>query len=241
MSAAVAHCGRILAEAYDRRVPLLISDDAGARAVLYAAAAVAVGGEVVATYVGQAAEARGTRLGRLRLLGDSLLQTTLLRSRGETSTDRGTKRVLVICVLGGLVAAVAIAKDVPSLRVAANTWSTLVLGVALATAGVALRICAVASLGRFFQRDVVIQEGHIVWRGGPYRWIRHPAYAGNLLSYFGLGLAIGSWVGALVLLAIAFAGHVPRIRVEEGELTRALGDSYRDYAAVTARLVPGVW
>ena len=71
--------------------------------------------------------------------------------------------------------------------------------------------------------------------------MRHPAYAGNLISYFGLGLAIGSWVGALVLLVIAFVGHVPRIRVEESELTRALGDAYRDYAAATARLVPGVW
>ena len=60
-------------------------------------------------------------------------------------------------------------------------------------------------------------------------------------TYLGFGLAIGSWVGALVWVAIVAAGYVPRIRVEEAELTRALGDSYRDYARTTARLVPGLW
>jgi protein-S-isoprenylcysteine O-methyltransferase Ste14 len=222
-------------------VPLLISDSDTARGLLYAAAAAALFGETIATYVGQARSEPASGRGRLRLLGDSLLQTTFFRSHGDTTADRGTKQVLVLSVAAGIVAAVLIAMDVPSLRAGANTWTTLILGVALAAAGVALRIWAVASLGRFFQRDVVIQEDHVVWRGGPYRWVRHPAYAGNLISYFGLGLAIGSWVGAVALLVIAFAGHIPRIRVEEAELTGALGGSYREYAGATARLVPAVW
>jgi protein-S-isoprenylcysteine O-methyltransferase Ste14 len=221
-------------------VPLLISHDETARALLYATVAVAICGEVFATYLGQA-RTRPAGTGRLRLLRESLVQTTLLTSRGNGRADRGTKRFLVLCVVGGLAAAIYIARDFPSLRVGANTWTTLVLGLALAMFGVLLRIWAVWSLGRFFQRDVLIQEGHVVWRGGPYRWLRHPAYAGNLISYFGVGLAFGSWVGAAVLLGVAFVGHIPRIRVEESELTRALGDSYREYAAVTARLVPGVW
>jgi protein-S-isoprenylcysteine O-methyltransferase len=87
----------------------------------------------------------------------------------------------------------------------------------------------------------MILENHVVWRGGPYRWLRHPAYAGTLITYFGYGLAIGSWVGALVFAAVVAAAYVPRIRVEEAELTRALGDSYRAYARETARLVPGLW
>jgi protein-S-isoprenylcysteine O-methyltransferase Ste14 len=62
-----------------------------------------------------------------------------------------------------------------------------------------------------------------------------------LITYFGYGVAIGSWVGALVAAAIVAAAYVPRIRVEEAELTRALGNSYRNYARETARLVPGLW
>jgi len=58
---------------------------------------------------------------------------------------------------------------------------------------------------------------------------------------FGIALAFGSWVGALVGLVIAFAAHLPRIRVEEHALEGAFGASYSAYKSETARLVPGVW
>ena len=220
-------------------MPLLISDDTTARWLLYGTAIGAVVAEIVATYLGQArAEAGRSRLG---VLGTSALATMAGRSRGGESADRGTKRLLVWSAVIGLTACIVIAINVPSLRFGANTWATLVLGIAIAWLGVLLRIWAVWSLGRFFQRDVMIQRDHVVWRGGPYRLLRHPAYAGTLISYLGFGLAIGSWIGALVWVAIVAAGYVPRIRVEEAELTLALGDSYRDYARRTARLVPGLW
>ncbi|TMM26633.1 MAG: isoprenylcysteine carboxylmethyltransferase family protein [Actinobacteria bacterium] len=220
-------------------MPLLISDDTTARWLLYGTAIGAVVAETIATYLGQAR--RGERGPRLRGLGESFAATTLGRSRGGESADRGTKRILVWSAAIGLTACLLIAINVPSLRFGANTWTTLVLGLAIAWLGVLLRVWAVWSLGRFFQRDVMIQKDHVVWRGGPYRLLRHPAYAGTLISYLGFGLAVGSWVGALVFVAVVAAGYIPRIRVEEAELTRALGDSYRDYARTTARLVPGLW
>ena len=220
-------------------MPLLISDDTTARWLLYGTAIGAVLAETIATHLGQG---RGAQRGaRLRGLGESFAATTLGRSRGGESADRGTKRLLVWSAAIGLAACLGIAINVPPLRFGANTWTTFVLGITIAWLGVLLRVWAVWSLGRFFQRDVMIQNDHVVWRGGPYRLLRHPAYAGTLVAYFGLGLAIGSWVGALVWVAIVSAGYVPRIRVEEAELTRALGDSYRDYARSTARLVPGLW
>ena len=220
-------------------MPLLISDDTTARWLLYGTAIGAVVAETIATYLGQAR--RGERGPRLRGLGESFAATILGRSRGGESADRGTKRILVWSAAIGLTACLLIAINVPSLRFGANTWTTLVLGLAIAWLGVLLRVWAVWSLGRFFQRDVMIQKDHVVWRGGPYRLLRHPAYAGTLISYLGFGLAVGSWVGALVFVAVVAAGYIPRIRVEEAELTRALGDSYRDYARTTARLVPGLW
>ena len=220
-------------------MPLLISDNTTARWLLYGTAVAAVVAEIVATYLGQARAEAGRS--RLRVLGTSVLATMAGRSRGGESADRGTKRLLVWSAVIGLTLCIVIAINVRSLRFGANTWTTLVLGIAIAWLGVLLRVWAVWSLGRFFQRDVMIQKDHVVWRGGPYRLLRHPAYAGTLISYLGFGLAIGSWVGALVWVAIVAAGYVPRIRVEEAELTRALGDSYRDYARTTARLVPGLW
>jgi protein-S-isoprenylcysteine O-methyltransferase len=216
-------------------VPLLISDDTTARWLLYGTVIGSILAETIATYLGQA------RSGLLRGLGESFAATTLGRSSGGKSADRNTKRVVIASAVIGLTICLLIAINVPSLRIGANTWTTLIIGIAIAWLGILLRIWAVRSLGRFFQREVMIQENHVVWRGGPYRWLRHPAYAGTLITYFGYGLAIGSLVGALVFVGIVAAAYVPRIRVEEAELTRALGDSYRDYARGTARLIPGLW
>ena len=219
-------------------MPLLISDDTTARWLLYGTATAAVLAEIGATYVGQARSGAGRGL---RALGASAVATTTGRSRGGQPSDRGTKNLLIWSAVLGLTACILIAVNVPSLRFGANTWTTLVIGLTLAWLGVSLRVWAVWSLGSFFQREVRIQADHFVWRGGPYRWLRHPAYAGTLISYLGYGLAIGSWVGALVWVALVLLAYIPRIRVEEAELTRALGDSYRDYSRSTARLVPGVW
>jgi protein-S-isoprenylcysteine O-methyltransferase Ste14 len=216
-------------------VPLLISDDTTARWLLYGTVIGSIAAETLATYLGQ------PRSARVRGIGKSFAATTLGRSSGGTSADRNTKRLLIASAVTGLTACLLIAINVPSLRFGANTWTTLVIGIAIAWLGILLRVWSVWSLGRFFQRDVMIQTDHAVWRGGPYRWLRHPAYAGSLITYFGYGLAIGSLVGALVFVALVAAAYIPRIRVEEAELTRALGDSYRDYARNTARLVPGFW
>jgi protein-S-isoprenylcysteine O-methyltransferase Ste14 len=222
-------------------MPLLISSDEAARWALYGTAIGTVVTEIAATYFGQTRTDPGGAKPRLRGLAESAVATVTGRSRGGESFDRGTKRILMWSAAIGLTASILIALDAPKLRVGANTWTTLVVGLVLAWLGVLLRVWAIWSLGRFFQREVMIQRDHVVWRGGPYRRLRHPAYAGTLISYFGFGLAIGSWVGALAFVAIVFAAYIPRIRVEERELARALGDDYREYSRTTARLVPGLW
>lgn len=216
-------------------LPLLIEHDHAAHDVLVAVVAAAVAGEVAATYLGQA------RSGQRRLVG-SLAEALFLRQRGDaTAADRWTKQILVASVVAGFGAAYAVAAHEPGLRAFANSWDTLVVGAAVALFGVGLRSWAVWTLGRFFRREVTVEAGQRVVRSGPYRWIRHPAYTGNLLTFAGIGLALGSWVSAAVLLAVSFAGHLPRIHVEEAELERSFGVEYRDYERTTARLIPGVW
>jgi protein-S-isoprenylcysteine O-methyltransferase len=107
--------------------------------------------------------------------------------------------------------------------------------------GIVLRAWSILTLGTFFRRDVMVETGQPVIRRGPYRWLRHPSYTGTLVTTFGLALAFGSWVGALVAVTIAALGHLPRIRVEEAELRDGLGVAYDEYASNTNRLVPHVW
>ena len=120
-------------------------------------------------------------------------------------------------------------------------WATFAIGLGLIWCGVGLRVWSIATLGRFFRRIVVVQEGHRVVSGGPYRAVRHPAYLGNLLATAGLGLVLGNWVSLAILVVIPALGHLPRILVEERELEQGLGEQYTSYAAGRKRLVPGVW
>ena len=214
---------------------LLIESNRAAREVLVVIVAAAAVAEVAATYLGQARDGR-------RRIGPSIAEAVLLtrRADGAPAADRGTKHILVVAALAGLLAGWGIA-HLTALQTYANTWWTLAIGASVAVAGVCVRSWSVWTLGRHFRREVTTEADQHVITTGPYRWVRHPAYAGNLLTYGGLGLALGSWVSAAVVLTAVFVGLLPRIKLEERTLERAFGPAYLDYERVTARLIPQLW
>jgi protein-S-isoprenylcysteine O-methyltransferase Ste14 len=197
---------------------VLIVDDHAARYALWATFAAGAVAEVVAT----------------RRRGGA-------RRPSAPAQDRGTKQVLVLALLAGLIGGAWLARDLSALRIGANTWATYALGLAVLWLGIALRVSAVWSLGRYFRREVTIEPGQTVHTSGPYRFVRHPAYLGDLLIVFGFVLAWGSWIAAALGTAVALAGHIPRIRVEEAALRESLDDDYERYAKQRSRLVPGIW
>ena len=95
---------------------------------------------------------------------------------------------------------------------------------------------------RFFSGMVRIQtdRGHRVVSTGPYRWIRHPGYAGALLTYLATPVFLGSrWAFLPVVLVTVVL--VIRTSLEDTALQEEL-DGYREYATqVRYRLIPGVW
>jgi protein-S-isoprenylcysteine O-methyltransferase Ste14 len=84
------------------------------------------------------------------------------------------------------------------------------------------------------------ERGHSVISTGPYRYVRHPMYAGFLLFMIGTPLFLGAWYGALLGLGFMI-GLARRAVLEERTLQAAL-PGYADYTAkVKYRLVPLVW
>ena len=84
------------------------------------------------------------------------------------------------------------------------------------------------------------ERGQHVITTGPYRFVRHPMYAGAILLFVGTPLLLGSWYG-LIGAAIIMALFCVRITIEERTL-RAELEGYTEYAAgVPYRLIPGVW
>jgi protein-S-isoprenylcysteine O-methyltransferase Ste14 len=85
----------------------------------------------------------------------------------------------------------------------------------------------------------IIPEARRVVTGGPYRFIRHPLYAAEILAAVALVLARPALWATLTL--IPFIGvQMLRARFEEGLLARVFPE-YRIYAARTRRLIPLVW
>lgn len=62
-----------------------------------------------------------------------------------------------------------------------------------------------------------------------------------VLTFLGMGLALGNWLSLAVLVLVPTGGLIIRIRVEERTLLDALGEPYRLFAADRRRLFPGLW
>jgi protein-S-isoprenylcysteine O-methyltransferase Ste14 len=127
---------------------------------------------------------------------------------------------------------------------AAITWNQVpifFIGIALMLVGEAFRWYAIWTLGRYFTRIVAIQENQQVIQSGPYRFIRHPAYAGLLLTFLGIGLALTNWGSLLILVALNLIGLGYRILVEERALQDGLGQPYKDYMQRTRRIIPFIF
>ena len=114
----------------------------------------------------------------------------------------------------------------------------LVVPALLFAAGVLLRLVAMRTLGRFYSHFVVRRDDDAIVRTGPYRAVRHPAYAGMLVGHAGLVLFFLNWASVVLLVALALVIGW-RILVEERELL--VLPAYRAYARGRPRLVPGLW
>lgn len=119
--------------------------------------------------------------------------------------------------------------------------SVFAAGVPLFLAGIAVRHWSMRTLGRFHQARVTIQADHETITEGPYRLVRHPMYSGAALAFLGVGLALGTWPGLLLVFFGTLFAILRRIQVEERALLSGIGDSYAQYASGRARLVPGIW
>ena len=128
-----------------------------------------------------------------------------------------------------------------------NNWSSefpswlVVIGFILISFGYAFATWALVE-NRFFSSVVRIQteRGHKVCDSGPYRFVRHPGYAGNILALFGIVLALAS-VWTLIPAAVASIIAVIRTVLEDRTLHEEL-PGYRDYARrVRYRLIPRIY
>ncbi|MCC6812004.1 MAG: isoprenylcysteine carboxylmethyltransferase family protein [Deltaproteobacteria bacterium] len=110
-------------------------------------------------------------------------------------------------------------------------WWRTMLAIACMAAGNGLAIWSYVVMRRAF--SVVPEARELVTRG-PFRWLRHPVYTGQILAQSGvwifLATAHGGWLG---FFALFVAVQLYRARAEEGVLSAAFGEAYDAHAART--------
>lgn len=114
-------------------------------------------------------------------------------------------------------------------------------GIALLIAGFSLQLSAMLALRELYSLSLQAHSEQRVITRGPYRWVRHPGYLAQMVCWFGFALATRN---ALVIAVVVLADllvYPSRIRVEERLLLETVGEAYREYAAHTRRLLPGIW
>ncbi|HEV2389312.1 MAG TPA: isoprenylcysteine carboxylmethyltransferase family protein [Nitrososphaerales archaeon] len=169
------------------------------------------------------------------------VETLIIRSGGSRSAEVRSDRGSGLLILLGVFVSISVANALARSGVAILPVTSFYFGLAMMILGMAVRFWAVASLRTFFSYTVQIKEGHRVISSGPYRFVRHPAYAGSLLTIVGVGFALQSG-GAVLLLAVFFlAAFGYRIQVEERALVGSLGEEYLSYAKRVKRIIPFVF
>jgi protein-S-isoprenylcysteine O-methyltransferase Ste14 len=127
----------------------------------------------------------------------------------------------------------------PLLIVTAQTNSVVAVATAgyiITMAGVAVQVAAKICLGRSFG---IIAANRGVKVIGPYRLVRHPMYAGYMISYLGILLMVPSVVNAIIYFWVSTI-HIIRIIREERILRQ--DPAYLEFASrVRYRLLPGVF
>ena len=116
-----------------------------------------------------------------------------------------------------------------------SKWS--VVGIALAGGGISLLVWAVLVMQmRHLSIMPEVREQAQLVTAGPYRFIRHPMYAANLLLTAGFGVMPFHWTKLLGWCVLVFVLAV-KSRREEDILIRRFPE-YRTYRERTARFLP---
>jgi len=158
----------------------------------------------------------------------------------KSDADKSSLRFLWTSIIVGIVCGILLSIS----RVAAMStgrYQIAVSGMVLIIVGLAVRWTAILTLWKYFTVDVSIVGDHRLVTTGLYKFVRHPAYTGSLLSFLGLGLVFLNWLSLIVVVVPITTAFVYRIKVEEEALVTFFGEQYLRYCARTKRLIPGIY
>lgn len=110
------------------------------------------------------------------------------------------------------------------------------------TLGFCFRLWCYGTLKQYFTRVLGIREQHKLVKEGPYTYLVHPSYLGQILVVFSYLVLIDAHKVLIIYLVAVYAkGCLVRMRKEEEIMVAHFGKEYEDYVARRWRLIPFIF
>lgn len=163
------------------------------------------------------------------------------RGKGKTDVD-GRTRLFNFYSMTFSPGMATVLTEVPIVRdLGLRSRCAFGIGVGVMIVGLCLRIWSIVVLGKYFRTTIELESNQQVVQSGPYRYIRHPSYAGLILTCVGYGVALQNAISLLLVVTLPTMALLHRIDMEEEVLRAGMGKAYSRYQARTKKLVPGIW
>lgn len=157
--------------------------------------------------------------------------------RRESFGDRAKHLVPLVIGVGMVFSSLVL----PALYPLNSSDSFRILALLGTAGGLLFAFVARYYLGVNWSGLVALKDGHALVRSGPYRFIRHPIYAGLVFAMAATALSVNT-CGALVGDSLWLVAFLIKLGHEEKILAHAFRGSWFSLCvAVPRRLIPGVF
>lgn len=116
------------------------------------------------------------------------------------------------------------------------------ISVCIATLGTCMCFWTYYTLGEFYTFTIGIREGHRLIQHGPYTYIMHPGYLGQLMLAFGtiLFCNVNIIITLILLTCLTFLTHY-RIMNEEKMLEQHFGEEFYKFRSTRNHMIPYIF
>lgn len=85
-----------------------------------------------------------------------------------------------------------------------------------------------------------VMKNKVLSTTGPYAYVRHPLYVGNILLLAGFSIASGLWWSYLLMAALLWFYYPPTISYEDNKLHGLFGEEWENWSKDVKALIPTI-
>ncbi|MCB9258630.1 MAG: isoprenylcysteine carboxylmethyltransferase family protein [Ignavibacteriales bacterium] len=101
-----------------------------------------------------------------------------------------------------------------------------------------VQVSSFKALGEFYSQDILIFKNHKLIKLGLYKYLRHPQYFSQILSDFGVGLALMGYIIIPIVILIEIPLFILRAKAEENLLSAYFNEEFKEYKKKSGFFIP---